>query len=72
MAGAAPFVTDNGHHVLDCGVDPIDDPPALQRRLEAIPGVLGTGLFLGMADTVFLEDEAGRVSTLERPGGTPR
>lgn len=49
-----PFVTDNGNYILDCGVDPIADPSGLERELRAIPGVVGTGLFLGMANTVLI------------------
>ena len=66
MAGAAPFVTDNGNNILDCAVEPIADPAALQRRIQAIPGVVGTGLFLGMADAVFIEDARGDVTVRQR------
>src|SRR4051794_38813903 len=40
------FVTDNGNHILDCAIDPLPDPYQLEMDLRAIPGVLGTGLFL--------------------------
>jgi ribose 5-phosphate isomerase A len=53
-----PFVSDNGNYLLDCGVQPIRDPVGLEMSLRAIPGVVGTGLFLGMADTVLIGDEA--------------
>jgi len=65
-SGAGPFVTDNGNYVLDCGVDPIADPGGLQGSIGAIPGVVGTGLFLGMADTAILEDERGGVTVRHR------
>jgi ribose 5-phosphate isomerase A len=48
------FVTDNGNHILDCRIDPIVDPPQLENAIRAIPGVVGTGLFLGMADIVLV------------------
>jgi ribose 5-phosphate isomerase A len=51
-----PFLTDNGNHILDCGTGPIADPAGLEGRIRAIPGVVGTGLFLGMADVVLLGD----------------
>lgn len=51
------FLSDNGNAILDCGVDPIDDPAALEARIRAIPGVVGTGLFLGMADVVLVGDD---------------
>jgi ribose 5-phosphate isomerase A len=52
------FVTDNGNHILDCMIGPIADPAGLEAQLEAVPGVVGTGLFLGMASVVLLGDEA--------------
>ena len=48
------FVTDNGNHILDCQIEPIADPLRLELDIRAIPGVVGTGLFLGMADTVLV------------------
>lgn len=51
-----PTVSDNGNFILDCWVQPIGDPDKLERDILAIPGVVGTGLFLGMADTVFVQD----------------
>jgi ribose 5-phosphate isomerase A len=52
-----PFVTDNGNHILDCAIAPILHPDQFEAHLRAIPGVVGTGLFLGMADTVLVGDE---------------
>lgn len=54
-AGQA-FVSDNGNHIIDCQVSPIADAAALEREILAIPGVVGTGLFLGMAHTVLVGD----------------
>jgi len=50
------FLTDNGNHILDCRIEPIADAAPLERDILAIPGVVGTGLFLGMADTVLVGD----------------
>ena len=50
------FVTDNGNHILDCQIEPIPDAPKLEKDIRAIPGVVGTGLFLGMADVVLVGD----------------
>ena len=55
--GGQLFVTDNGNHILDCAVPAIPQPADLEAEIRAIPGVVGTGLFLGMADTVLLGDE---------------
>jgi ribose 5-phosphate isomerase A len=48
-ATGKPFVTDEHHHILDCHFGKIADPPALARTLEAMPGVVEHGLFIGMA-----------------------
>lgn len=50
------YVTDNANYVLDCGVTPIDDPARLEAAILDIPGIVGTGLFLGMAQTVLVQD----------------
>jgi ribose 5-phosphate isomerase A len=60
-----PYLTDNLNLVLDCAVQPIADPEGLERDILAIPGVLGTGLFLGMADAVLVQ-EGDAVLALER------
>ncbi len=52
-----PLTTDNGNHILDCMVGPITDPAALEADLRAIPGVVGTGLFLGLAERVLFGDQ---------------
>lgn len=57
LDGEVAFVTDNGNHILDCAVPTLDDPSETERRLREIPGVVGTGLFLGMADTVLIQRE---------------
>ncbi len=49
-ANGAPYVTDNGNHILDCAFGAIDDPEALDDALKLIPGVVESGLFLGIAD----------------------
>ncbi len=66
-AGDVIFVTDNGNHILDCGVSQIANPGELDRAILDIPGVVGTGLFVGMASAVIVED-AGRVEVKERKG----
>src|SRR5262249_13770373 len=52
-----PFVSDNGNYILDCGISPIADAQDLDPKLRAIPGVVGTGLFLGIANQVLIGDE---------------
>jgi ribose 5-phosphate isomerase A len=55
----APVVTDNGNYVYDCRVEAIDDPAALDRDLCCVPGVLGTGIFAGMARAVIVDHPDG-------------
>lgn len=64
--GAAPVVTDNGNLILDCEVGPLADPAAVDAAIRAIPGVVGTGLFLGLATTVLVWDD-GRCRALTPP-----
>lgn len=49
-----PLITDNGNYILDCGTGPIADPRSLELAVRAIPGVVGTGLFLDMKPTVII------------------
>jgi ribose 5-phosphate isomerase A len=50
-----PVVTDQGFWVIDAHFDDgIADPPALDRALLALPGVLDHGLFLSMATDVLV------------------
>src|SRR5262249_43558105 len=55
-AGTAAFVSDNGNHILDCAFRGIEDPVSLDRAIREIPGVMGTGLFVGMAERVLVQD----------------
>jgi ribose 5-phosphate isomerase A len=64
-AGGQLFVTDNGNHILDCAVQAIADPAALDAQILAIPGVVGSGLFIGMAHMVIIERADG-VAVRER------
>jgi len=50
------FVTDNWNVIVDCATGPIEDPHALERTILTIAGVVDTGLFLGIADTVLVAD----------------
>ena len=60
-----PFVTDEGHHILDCSFGQIPDPPALARKLSDMPGVVEHGLFIELA-TVVLCAKGENVTELRR------
>jgi ribose 5-phosphate isomerase A len=64
--GGGEFVSDNGNRVIDCGVGEIRHPARLERALLAIPGVVGTGLFVGMADLVLVAMRDGTIRTMRR------
>ncbi|MFN0061260.1 MAG: ribose-5-phosphate isomerase RpiA [Myxococcaceae bacterium] len=50
-----PFVTDNGNPILDAHLEVgVQNKVALARRLDALPGVLGHGLFLGLCHEVWI------------------
>jgi len=48
-AGQAPFISDNGNLILDCQLNGALEPAQLAAALDAIPGVIGHGLFVGIA-----------------------
>lgn len=52
MKAGEPYLTDNGFRILDCAFGRIDDPAALARTLDGLPGVAEHGLFCGMASLV--------------------
>ncbi len=54
-----PVITDNGNPVLDCDFGVVDDPRALAAALDGIPGVVGHGLFVGLADEVHVGTDDG-------------
>jgi ribose 5-phosphate isomerase A len=54
------FVTDNGNHILDVHGLVIEDPPALEREMSQIAGVVTVGLFaLRPADLMLLGTDRG-------------
>jgi ribose 5-phosphate isomerase A len=71
MGADGPLVTDEGHHILDLHLRRINDPAALAAALNALPGVVEHGLFIGMAEAVVVGHPDGRTEVLSRPGGPP-
>jgi ribose 5-phosphate isomerase A len=49
-----PVITDHGNLVVDAKFPGIDDPSALARELDSIPGVIEHGLFVDLADEVIV------------------
>jgi len=66
-ADGSEFISDNGNPILDCVVRDIRNPARLERELLAIPGVLGTGIFVGLASTVLVASEDGKPPRVLKP-----
>ena len=64
--GSEPYITDEGHYLLDARIPPGTEPAALADNLLRVPGVVEHGLFLDMADVVLLGRPDGTVERLER------
>jgi ribose 5-phosphate isomerase A len=62
-----PFITDSGHHILDCAFGRIPEPEALDAALKMVPGVMENGLFLNIADAAIVAGPDG-VELWEREG----
>lgn len=56
-------VTDNGQFILDADFGHIRDPHDLNQKLLNMPGIVETGLFIGMACKAYFGEEDGTVST---------
>lgn len=57
-----PVITDNGNAVLDVYFGEIPDPAGLAVKLKMIPGVIETGLFVGLTDIAYVSSG----STIEK------
>ncbi|MDF1524003.1 MAG: ribose-5-phosphate isomerase RpiA [Trueperaceae bacterium] len=66
LRGGEPFVTDTGQWVVDCHVHPHFDAAAFAAAVDAVPGVIAHGLFLGMAERALLGGPDG-IEELLRP-----
>lgn len=64
MRDGAPFVTDEGHFILDLALAEIPDPEALDAALCRVTGVVETGLFLGLASAAILGHADGSVERM--------
>jgi ribose 5-phosphate isomerase A len=68
-----PYVTDNGNFILDCHLKRIGDAEDVATQLNAIAGVIETGLFIDIADTVIVgyEDESVEILSIEDDSDDP-
>ena len=60
-----PVITDNGNVVVDASFGLIGNAAELELKLKMISGVVETGLFVGLADIVYIGKSSG-VEKIER------
>ncbi len=70
MNDKAPFVTDEGNHVLDLHLQRIGNARQLAMVLNQVPGVVENGLFVDICDKVVIGFGDGRVELRDINEGT--
>lgn len=65
-AKMGPLVTDNGNFIIDVDFGLIKNPIRLHETLLALPGVVDTGLFIGMALRAYIGQKDGTVLVLSK------
>ncbi|MDI9408202.1 MAG: ribose-5-phosphate isomerase RpiA [Candidatus Pacebacteria bacterium] len=67
MVAGKPFITDHGNVIFDLDLNEIEDLDLMvfDTMLHNLPGVVSTGLFLGMAHQVILVNPEGEIQLLE-------
>ncbi|MCM3767632.1 ribose 5-phosphate isomerase A [Neobacillus niacini] len=53
------FITNNGNYILDCKFEAISNPKELHKQLKLVLGVVETGLFIDMTNTVIIAGQDG-------------
>ncbi len=70
MDGDAPFVTDEGNHILDLHLQRIGNARQVALVLNQVPGVVENGLFIDICDKVVIGHGDGRVEVRDINEGT--
>lgn len=66
-----PYRTDGGHVIVDCTTGAIAEPSSFAYALKAITGVVDHGLFIDLATSAMIVDEAGHVRELTATANNP-
>lgn len=67
LDGGGPYLTDNQNRILDCRFEAgIEDPKTLEKQLGALPGIVESGLFIGLAHVMIVGEEDGSCEVRER------
>lgn len=70
MTGKKPFISDEGHYIVDCPFPKgIDDPRKLNVILDSIVGVVESGVFIDLCDMLIVgTKDSVRITEFERQG----
>ena len=63
--GDNPYITDEGHYILDLHLGSIPDPERLNLELNIVPGVVETGLFCNIASSIVVGETDGSARLIE-------
>lgn len=66
--GDEPYMTDEGHFILDCAIPEDADARELAEALDHVPGVVEHGLFFNIAERALIGRPDGEVDVLEAAG----
>ena len=61
-----PIITDNGNFIVDVYCGGIENPEKVNNKIRSIPGVVETGLFIKMADLVYVGKKDGKIEVLTK------
>jgi ribose 5-phosphate isomerase A len=61
LVNNVPCVTDNGHYIIDCHYTAIENASGLNIALHLLPGLVETGLFIGLANEVIIGHGVGKI-----------
>jgi len=61
-----PYITDEGHYIVNLELGRIGDPARLNADLNLIPGVVETGLFCGIASAIVVGEVDGTARVIRQ------
>nr|MDO8085063.1 ribose 5-phosphate isomerase A [Candidatus Sigynarchaeum springense] len=61
-----PVITDNGNFIIDAKLGIIEDPAAVERKLNEITGVVENGIFANMASIIYMGKGDGSIDIFKR------
>lgn len=61
-----PVITDNGNFIIDAKLGIIEDPAAMEKKLNEITGVVENGIFANMASIIYMGKSDGSIDVFKR------